>query len=577
VSAAPGPFSPDEEPPGHLFLLLDPEAGAERRRETWRRLAYTLPRLSWRSHLYLIGEAPGRDLEAAREAARLAGAFLEEHAFALLHLHPGLHLGARGGEARESWSRLCDLVLPFQERAYEEQSESVLFLSPLLLPGPEASASDLDAAMALFSSRLATPSVFLPPGWTPPASAGQGVRLYGGSERSDLAHLGERLRAHHLFESLLTRLDARGAELLAPCARHLVFDERSELPFSCLRLHESGETGSPVRPGDCPGCLGASLPGMEKDLALNRRLGEGYRVLLELATSMGARGEHRPAAELSASAARLAGGPEERAGALLRQGLALLDLGELAEAEETLRRAQPLTADPAFVAYQRGRVQFAWRDYIEALERYEEALETGSPRLRAEDIHLDMATCHINLEEYPEARSHLEASLPPGERAATVSFYRGVCELGEGRVEPALALFREALGIGPADEDRGRVLFYVGTCLKERERFEEAVTVLREAVEADPEDIANHNLLGFCYYKLKRHEEAVRCFRRAVEIDPRSAMDWANLGSNLRDLGRREEAIAMYEKALALDPFIGFARAGLARLRRSSGDPEAGS
>jgi tetratricopeptide (TPR) repeat protein len=215
-------------------------------------------------------------------------------------------------------------------------------------------------------------------------------------------------------------------------------------------------------------------------------------------------------------------------------------------------------------------VQFAWRDYLEALDRFREALDRGSPRVPPEDIRFQMATCHINLEEYPEARALLERSLPPGGRAATVSFYRGVCELGEGRVGPALALFREALEIGPSAEDRGRVLLYIGTCLKEEKRFDEAIEMLREAVKADPDDPANHNLLGFCYYKLRRHEEAVLCFRRAVEIDPLSAMDWANLGSNLRELGRRDEAIAMYERALALDPLIGFARAGLARLKESS-------
>ena len=90
--------------------------------------------------------------------------------------------------------------------------------------------------------------------------------------------------------------------------------------------------------------------------------------------------------------------------------------------------------------------------------------------------------------------------------------------------------------------------------------------MLEKAVAADPDDIANHNLLGFCYYKLKRHQDAVACFRRAVEIDPKSGIDWANLGSNLRDLGRIDEAVEMYRKALSLDPNIGFARDSLAKL-----------
>ena len=177
-----------------------------------------------------------------------------------------------------------------------------------------------------------------------------------------------------------------------------------------------------------------------------------------------------------------------------------------------------------------------------------------------------MALCHLNIEEYTEARPLLEQSLKPGQEKAPVSFYRGICELGQGRANRALYHFREALRIGPTDEDRGRVLFYVGTCFKELERFPEAIEALQKAVVADPGDLANHNLLGFCYYKTGQHEKAVQCFQRAVEIDPRSGIDWANLGSNLRDLGRIDEAVAMYRKALSLDPTLGFARDSLARL-----------
>lgn len=145
---------------------------------------------------------------------------------------------------------------------------------------------------------------------------------------------------------------------------------------------------------------------------------------------------------------------------------------------------------------------------------------------------------------------------------------QGICDLGEGRVESALEKFNAALEAGPTPEDLSRVLFYIGTAQKELGRFDEAIETLVKAVEADPEDLANHNLLGFCYYKTGRHEEAVKCFRRAIEIDPRSGIDHANLASNLRDLGRIDEAIPLYEKALNLDPTLGFARTNLKKLRK---------
>jgi ribosomal protein S12 methylthiotransferase accessory factor len=146
--------------------------------------------------------------------------------------------------------------------------------------------------------------------------------------------------------------------------------------------------------------------------------------------------------------------------------------------------------------------------------------------------------------------------------------YQGVCDLNERKYEPALEKLQEALALGPGKEDLGRVLFFIGNCLQELGRFDEAIARLRHAVEVDPQDKANHNLLGYCYYKTRRHERAVACFRKAIEIDPGSAMDYANLGSNLRDLGRIEEALAMYRKALMLDPTIDFARDNLAKLEK---------
>ncbi len=186
------------------------------------------------------------------------------------------------------------------------------------------------------------------------------------------------------------------------------------------------------------------------------------------------------------------------------------------------------------------------------------------------DICYQIALCHINMEEYGAARPYLERYivLEPQKQSSPVSFYLGVCDFGEGRLESAIDHFKHALSIRTKEENPGRIHFYIGACLKEIERFDEAIKELKKAVEADSDDHANYNLLGFCYFKINQHEEAAACFRRAVEIDPYSAVDWASLGSNLRDLGKTEEAVEMYKKALALDPTMEFARINLTELTK---------
>jgi tetratricopeptide (TPR) repeat protein len=304
---------------------------------------------------------------------------------------------------------------------------------------------------------------------------------------------------------------------------------------------------------------------MKQTAVANHRQDEARQVSLKLALALSAQEEHRWGPELTSAAYELSSNDQDRAVALIQQGLCYLDLGELKKADQTLQLSARYSSDPGLVAFHRGRVQLAWRDEIEALERFDEALSAGSEAVPPWDLHFLMALSHINLEEYDDARPHLDQASAPG-KEAPVRFYRGVCDYYQGRVEEAKAHFEGALDLGPAPEDQGRVLYYLAASLKELGHFEEAVAELGRAVEVDPEDLANHNLLGYCYYKLGRHEEAVGCFLRAVTIDPESAIDWANLGSNLRDLGRINEAVTMYRKALSLDPTIGFARKNLTRL-----------
>ena len=315
----------------------------------------------------------------------------------------------------------------------------------------------------------------------------------------------------------------------------------------------------------CAECVAETALAARSDLEANRRRSEGRQLLYRLAREIAAIGGHGRAAELAQGAFELADEACDRAASAMLSGLCRLELGELEEADDAFCRAGECGADPGVVAHQRGRVQMAWPDEIEALERFEEALGVPSLELELADLHLEMAKAHIRLAEYAEAQPHLDPARTPDNRAV-ISFLTGVCELNQADPERSLAHFEEALDHGPEPDDLARVLLYAATSLKELARYDEAISYLERALDADPNELAVHNLLGFCLYKLGRHAQAVAVFERAVEIDPNSAIDWANLGSNLRDLGRSQEAIRAYRHALELDPGIGFAAEALAKL-----------
>jgi tetratricopeptide (TPR) repeat protein len=513
------------------------------------------------------------------EILQIATAFLEENGFATLHVHLSLNLDPSDTNRWLVWERLTAYAKPFQVRARDHLTEARLHIAPIIVPSGAATTADAIKTAEFFTARLALPSFYLPgePLSELPAQMKAGdARFFIDSSEAGLT---QQLYAGHVLETVLERVAEGSQSLLDPCRPHLVLDEQDGLLIPCLRQwREIGAQSAPssadqsvelptlTSDAHCAQCIADCAASMQGNLRANRREKEGREVYFKLALALAARQHHGAAAALAHHAYELSTADQDRVAALIHESSCLRDMREFESAEQVLELAGKHTADDGLIAYHRGRVQFEWRDYIEALDRFEEALESGSPNVPLEDTCFEMALCHINIEEYQEARPYLDRSLEPGEQKAPVCFYRGVCDFAEGQRKTALEHFTKALDLGPSAEDLGRVLFYIGACHKELRQFDQAIEYLRRAVAADPEDIANHNLLGFCYYSLKRHEEAVACFRRAVELDPKSGIDWANLGSNLRDLGRTDEAIEMYRKALSLDPHIGFARDALAKL-----------
>jgi tetratricopeptide (TPR) repeat protein len=551
-----------------------------------------LAELNWRTHFFIVPEGRSDGLELLRPIVDGLARFVSRNEFVSFYVHPVIPVGSSAGVVSRHWENLLDWVRPFQEQAYEQQSEARLLILPIIAPTPGESSEVWLTAARYFGAHFAKPSVFLRgPGALDEARRGacREIRFYVEPDmHSGTVGVIRQLWRNQVFEELLDRVKAGGgaperdadAALLAPCRSHLVIEQRTRNVFACFHewnvdrpIGVLGDTGALIagalgelRSVPCDDCCSQSVCSMTDNLRANDRLAEGGRVHLALALAFSRRTNYGRAIAHASRAREFLSGDADRAAALVCQGLCHLALRQLPEAESALQEAMDFSDDPGLVAYHRGRVQFEWRDYIEALDRFEEALASGAAAVPAADLFFYMAVSHVTLEEFPQARPYIERWERTGSRPAVMLHYRGLCDAGEGKFESALAAFRAAEKAGPAHDDLGRILFYTGHCLKELGRYEDAIPVLERAARADSAEIAVVNLLGFCLYKTARHGEAVRCFERALELDPRSAIDYANLATNLRELGRIEEAIANYRRALSLDPGIGFARENLQKL-----------
>jgi len=561
-----------------VICILKTRPAPEERVRFLEHLTSVLPHLNWRSHVFLVGEDLLERMDTFEEIIQALSSFLTGQKISILHVHPFVKMAGFTREDARKWDRLASLMKPFQVEAYQQQGEARMLILPILEPVPSVPLQGALSAADFFQVRLARPSLYFRgrPAPDPARITDKALRIYIDPDPdSGLGGVVTRLRDNFLFEDVLERVEGESSSLLDPCRKRLVLEEDGGKVYSCFArwvdrspLHSLEALAEPRDRSGCSRCISRACASMGPDLKVNSRENEARQVFFKLAMALSHAGAY-PAAEAHARRAfEFSTTSEERSAALLHQGLCNLDMMNLEKAEAVLKLGAGHSSDPGLFAYHRGRVQFAWRDTIEAIDRFEEALAAGSPAVPERDVLFHLSVSHINLEEYKEARPYLDRIFLLEGPSPPILLYQGLCDLGENQVESSLQRFTEAIDLGPEPEDLSRVLFYKGTALKELGRFEEAIQVLRKAVEADPEDIVNYNLLGFCYYKTEQHREAVRCFRRAIDIDPTSAMDHANLASNLRDLGKPEEALAMYEKALSLDPTIGFARENADRLRK---------
>jgi tetratricopeptide (TPR) repeat protein len=543
-----------------LFLDADTPAGLL---APW--LAAALPHCAWSCHVVVTGgDSEGQLLGTVVD-------YLKREEVAMIYLH----LVADGGMGTPpEIEGLLDAAARFQIEAYRERTGARLVPLPILEVAPGADPGSALKTAGNLAGRLAKPSLLL---WDEPVeptittAAALGLRLYLGSKTLDTSIM-EILTAAHVLDSTMSQMDGAGT-LLAPCwAHNVVAGGRT---FDCGQQWRRGRSRNDLaydRPPDwqpdpslCAGCIADTIAGMTLSLVANQRQHEGRELALRASSGLVDTGSHLAAAEVAQTAADLSRLPQERADAMIQTALCRLAAGQFREADKALQGSAECGAPAGLIAYHRAHVQVAWRDDIEALDRFAEALDFGLGSVSVEDLHFEMALSHIRLEEWPDARSHLEQSGGP---SPAIAFNQGVCDVNDGQAERALTHFDSALEIGPPDEDLGRVRFFRGFCLKELERYEEAVEDFAMAIELEEPELAHYNSLGFCLFKLGRYTEAVESFEKAVAVDPVSAVDWANIGVNLERAGEVERAAEMYRKALGMDGGIGFAREGLERIER---------
>jgi len=308
--------------------------------------------------------------------------------------------------------------------------------------------------------------------------------------------------------------------------------------------------------------------------------------------------EYREAVRLDATSAK----PHDNLGrSYARNGQ--LD-GAIAQYREAIRLAPWLGEARSHLGsalYAKGQHEDAVREYLAALE----ILPTDAATLDAlGHVYLDEGKYDDAIAAFEKAASVLVPAhatrgagvvAPPTEsgRLASTRTGLGIALESRGRLEEAIAQYREAIRLDPALSLPHQRL---GIALEARGRVEEAIPEYLTALEIAPQDPETLDDLGNAYVKLAKYDDAIVAFRRAIRAlsqaqterssgnarsgsapgrrrgeSAREAATRINLGIAHEGKGQVGDAVREYREAIRLDPGRAEAHNDLGDLMRKLG------
>jgi Flp pilus assembly protein TadD len=153
--------------------------------------------------------------------------------------------------------------------------------------------------------------------------------------------------------------------------------------------------------------------------------------------------------------------------------------------------------------------------------------------------------------------------------ATPVALARADIQMSEGRIEDAIASYRDVLRKAP---DHTAARTKLGFALIQAGRLDEAHVTLRRALDVDGNDATTHNNLGLVLMQSGRAADAIASFKRAAALQPDYAEAHYNLAHAYSSLGQPSAAVAEFRDALRIRPEWPTALGALAWTESTNGE-----
>lgn len=182
---------------------------------------------------------------------------------------------------------------------------------------------------------------------------------------------------------------------------------------------------------------------------------------------------------------------------------------------------------------------------------------------RAYDLHQLLGQAYQQLGRLDEALGEYEAAALLNPYAAAPLLGAAELHLARGQTASARTRAEEAAALEPQSFD---VALVTGRVLEQEERLEEALAAYRKATELNPANPRSRTLLVSLATRVQRFDLAEAELVRLLEMGYQPARTHFALGRVAQMRGRVDEAARQYREALRLEPGLPLAEEGLRRL-----------
>jgi tetratricopeptide (TPR) repeat protein len=172
-------------------------------------------------------------------------------------------------------------------------------------------------------------------------------------------------------------------------------------------------------------------------------------------------------------------------------------------------------AETADVAYAKGVLAYSNRDYPQALDALQKAVELAPDN---PDVQFYLGLTLTRLGEFDKAVAALQKTLQLDASKQYVHYHLGLAYFLAGRYAEALPQFEAAVQFDP---QKAPTYFYLGQSLYQLKRYGEALPPLQRAIELDPSLTPTVQYYrGLALYAAERDAQAQEAFKSVLEQEP---------------------------------------------------------